>query len=132
MKPLHCSYLGSWIRIASWLFLFGLYAAHCTRLIIAGEVLSLPLYSLLLWQFADGMTLERTTLVYLVSYLAYLSFNVFACTRCPRPRRQRCDVVKTDAATEMLLGRLLSRPQPGKVGATLLLGPGRLGACPCS
>jgi PST family polysaccharide transporter len=69
--------LGSWIRIGSWLFLFGLYAAHRTRLIVVGEVLSLPLYSVLLWQFADGMTLERTALLYLVSYLAYLGFNVF-------------------------------------------------------
>jgi len=69
--------LGSWIRIASWLFMFGLFAAHRTRLIIVGEFLSLPLFALLLWQFADGMTLERTTLLYLGSYLAYLSFNVF-------------------------------------------------------
>lgn len=68
--------LGSWLRIVSWLFLFGLFAAHRTRLIIAGEVLSLPLYALLLWLFADGMTLERTALLYLVSYLVYLSFNV--------------------------------------------------------
>ncbi len=69
--------LGSWIRIASWLFLFGLFAAHRTRLIIAGEFLSLPLFALLLWQFADGMTLERTAQLYLGSYLAYLSFNMF-------------------------------------------------------
>jgi len=67
--------LGSWIRIASWLFLFGLFAAHRTRLIMTGEVLSLPLYALLLWLFADGMTLERTALLYLVSYLVYLAFT---------------------------------------------------------
>jgi len=67
--------LGSWIRIASWLFLFGLFSAHRTRLIIAGEVLSLPLLALLLWLFADSMTLEKAALLYLASYLAYLSFN---------------------------------------------------------
>jgi O-antigen/teichoic acid export membrane protein len=67
--------LGSWIRIASWLFLFGLFAAHRTRLIMAGEVLSLPLYALLLWLFSAGMTLERTALLYLVSYLVYLAFT---------------------------------------------------------
>lgn len=67
--------LGSWIRIASWLFLFGMFAAHRTRLIMVGEVLSLPLYALLLWLFAAGMTLERTALLYLVSYLVYLSFT---------------------------------------------------------
>lgn len=70
--------LGSWIRIASWLFLFGLFAAHRTRLIMAGEILSLPLYALLLWLFAEGLTLERAGLLYLVSYLVYLVFNAIA------------------------------------------------------
>jgi len=70
--------LGSWTRIASWLFLFGLFAAHRTRLIVAGELLSLPLFALLLWLFAEGMTLERTALLYFVSYLAYLVFNAVA------------------------------------------------------
>lgn len=70
--------LGCWMRIASWVFLFGLFAAHRTWLIVAGEVLSLPLYALLLWLFADGMTLERTALLYLVSYSVYLGFNVAA------------------------------------------------------
>jgi len=70
--------LGSWIRIASWLFLFGLFAAHRTRLIVAGELLSLPLFALLLWLFAEGMTLERTALLYFVSYLVYLVFNAIA------------------------------------------------------
>ncbi|MFZ5523132.1 MAG: hypothetical protein ACOY9D_03485 [Pseudomonadota bacterium] len=70
--------LGSWTRIASWLFLFGLFAAHRTRLIIAGEVLSLPLYALLLWLFADGLTLERTAMLYLASYLVYLGFNAIS------------------------------------------------------
>ena len=70
--------LGSWLRIASWLFLFGLFAAHRTRLIVAGEVLSLPLFALLLWLYADGMSLERCALLYLFSYLVYLAFNVVA------------------------------------------------------
>ena len=70
--------LGSWIRIASWLFLYGLFAAHRTWLIVAGEILSLPLLALLLWLFAEGMTLERTALLYLVSYLVYLGFNTVA------------------------------------------------------
>lgn len=70
--------LGCWIRIAAWLFLFGLFAAHRTWLIVAGEMLSLPLFALLLWLFADGMTLERTALLYLASYLVYLGFNAVA------------------------------------------------------
>ena len=67
--------LGCWIRIAAWLFLYGLFSAHRTGLIMAGEILSLPLYALLLWLFADGMTLERSALLYLVSYLVYLVFT---------------------------------------------------------
>ncbi len=70
--------LGSLIRIASWVLLFGLFSAHRTGMIMAGEILSLPLYALLLWLFADGMTLERTALLYFVSYLAYLVFNAMA------------------------------------------------------
>ena len=70
--------LGCLIRIASWLFLFGLFAAHRTWLIVAGEMLSLPLFALLLWLYADGMTLERTALLYFVSYLVYLGFNAIA------------------------------------------------------
>jgi len=80
--------LGSWVRIASWVFLFGLFAAHRTRLIIAGEVLSLPLYALLLWLFAEGMTLERTALLFLVSYLVYLGFTAIALL-CPFRGKQR-------------------------------------------
>lgn len=70
--------LGCWIRIVSWLFLYGLFAAHRTWLIVAGEVLSLPLFALLLWLFAKEMTLERAALLYLVSYLVYLGFNACA------------------------------------------------------
>jgi len=40
--------------------------------------LSLPFLALLLRLFADGMTLERTALLYLASYLVYLGFNVAA------------------------------------------------------
>jgi len=70
--------LGCWIRIASWVFLFGLFSAHRTGLIMVGEILSLPLFALLLWLYADGITLERTALLYLISYLAYLGFNAVA------------------------------------------------------
>jgi O-antigen/teichoic acid export membrane protein len=70
--------LGCWIRIASWVFLFGLFAAHRTKLIIVGELFSLPLYALLLWLFADGMTLERAAILCLVSYVVYLIFNIIA------------------------------------------------------
>lgn len=80
--------LGSWVRIAAWLFLFGLYAAQRTRLIVAGEVLSLPLYALLLWLYANGMTLERAALLYLLSYLAYLCFNAACVLQLSRRQRR--------------------------------------------
>ncbi|MFI4939160.1 MAG: hypothetical protein ACHP7O_02260 [Burkholderiales bacterium] len=69
---------GCWVRIASWLFLYGLFATHRTWAIIVGEVLSLPLFVLMLWLFSSGMTLERMALLYLVSYLVYLGFNAIA------------------------------------------------------
>ncbi len=75
--------LGCWIRIASWVLLFGLFAAHRTKLIIVGELFSLPLYALLLWLFADGMTLERAAILCLVSYGVYLIFNVIALLNSP-------------------------------------------------
>ncbi|MGC2165493.1 MAG: hypothetical protein WA632_05720 [Gallionella sp.] len=70
--------LGSWVRIASWVFLFGLFAAHRTWMIVIGEVLSLPLFALLLWCFGTGMTLERAASLFLLSYLVYLIFNAVA------------------------------------------------------
>ncbi len=70
--------VGCWVRIASWVFLFGLFAAHRTWMIVIGEVLSLPLFALLLWCFGTGMTLERAAALFLISYLVYLIFNVVA------------------------------------------------------
>jgi polysaccharide transporter, PST family len=67
--------LGSLIRIASWVFLFGLYAARRTVLIAAGEILSLPLFALLLWMYAAQLSLEWVALLYCTTYLVYLTFN---------------------------------------------------------
>jgi PST family polysaccharide transporter len=75
---------GSWIRIASWVFLFGLFAMHRTWLIVAGEILSLPLFAFLLWLFGQGMSLERAALLFALSYLVYFAFNVIALTYEPR------------------------------------------------
>jgi PST family polysaccharide transporter len=76
--------LGDWLRIASWVFLYALYAMRRTALIIAGEVFSLPLYALLLYVYAGGMTLERAGLLYLLSYLVYVVFNAVAVMRMSR------------------------------------------------
>ena len=66
---------GSWVRIVSWVFLYGLFAAHRTRTIMLGEFLSLPLFAALLWLGRDGMTLERASMLYLVTYLVYAIVN---------------------------------------------------------
>jgi len=70
--------LGCWVRVGSWVFLNGLFAAHRTRAIIIGEVLSLPLLALLLRLNAQGMTLERTAAIYLAVYCVYLAYNAAA------------------------------------------------------
>lgn len=67
--------LGCLLRIASWVFLYGLYAARCTWFIIGGEVLSLPLFASLLWWYADSLSLERVAMLYCISYVAYLAFT---------------------------------------------------------
>jgi len=77
--------LGDWLRIASWVFLFALYAMRRTLLIIVGEVFSLPLYALLLHLYSASMTLELAGLLYFLSYLSYLVFNAAAVLHVPRP-----------------------------------------------
>jgi PST family polysaccharide transporter len=70
--------LGSLLRVASWVFLYGLYAVRRTLLLVAGEVLSLPLLVFLLWLFDKNLTLERAALLYCVTYVVYLVFNAVA------------------------------------------------------
>jgi PST family polysaccharide transporter len=70
--------LGSWLRVASWVFLYGLYAVRRTLLLVAGEVLSLPLLVLLLWLYEKNLTLERAALLYCVTYIVYMAFNAVA------------------------------------------------------
>lgn len=67
--------LGCLLRIAAWVFLYGLYAARRIWLIVWGEVLSLPLFAFLLWWQADRLSLERVALLYCLSYVAYLAFT---------------------------------------------------------
>jgi PST family polysaccharide transporter len=74
-------FAGSLVRIASWLPLFGLYAALRTRAIAIGELLSLPLFAGLLFAAGDRLTLEIAGALWLASYLAYAAFNVWALRR---------------------------------------------------
>jgi O-antigen/teichoic acid export membrane protein len=80
--------LGSWIRVASWVFLYGLYATHRTWLIAAGEILSLPLLVFLLWLYRGNMSLELISLLYCATYVVYAAFNA-AALFCSRPQQAK-------------------------------------------
>jgi O-antigen/teichoic acid export membrane protein len=79
-------YAGSLARIASWVPLFALYAMRRTRALIVGELLSLPLFAVLLASFSEGLTLERAAAMWLVAYVVYGAFNLGAIRRTGTPR----------------------------------------------
>ena len=72
---------GSWVRVVSWLPLFALYALKRTRAIAIGELLSLPLFALLVVGAGDRLTLELAGGFWLAAYIAYAAFNVWAARR---------------------------------------------------
>ena len=74
-------FAGSVVRIAAWVPLFALYAMRRTRAITFGELLSLPLFAILVGAAGDRLTLELTALFWLVAYLAYGAFNAWAMLR---------------------------------------------------
>jgi O-antigen/teichoic acid export membrane protein len=79
-------YAGDFVRIASWLPFFALYALRRTRLLVAGEFLSLPLFALLLWLLGERLTLASAGAAWLATYLVYAAFNAFALLRAARSR----------------------------------------------
>ena len=74
-------FAGSLVRIASWIPLFALYAQRRTRAIAAGEFLSLPLFALLTVLGTPWLSLTFTAALWLVSFAAYLAFNLWAARR---------------------------------------------------
>jgi PST family polysaccharide transporter len=72
---------GSWVRIVAWLPLFALYALRRTRAIAVGELLSLPLFALLVAAAGDRLTLEFAAGFWLAAYIAYGAFNLWAARR---------------------------------------------------
>jgi PST family polysaccharide transporter len=72
---------GTLVRIAAWVPLFGLYAARKTVAITLGEVLSLPLFAALLALFAEGLTLERAGVLWVLSFAVYAAFNLWTVRR---------------------------------------------------
>jgi hypothetical protein len=71
-------FVGDALRMASWIFLFGLFARGAGRAVTLGEFLSLPLFALLLWLLPDKMTLPMIGLCWILSYAAYGIFNALA------------------------------------------------------
>jgi O-antigen/teichoic acid export membrane protein len=74
-------FIGSLVRIASWIPLFALYALRRTRAITIGEFLSLPLFALLVVLASSKLSLELAAGLWLASFLAYLAFNLQAVRR---------------------------------------------------
>ena len=72
---------GSWVRIAAWLPLFALYALKRTRAIAIGELLSLPLFAVLVLAAGSRLSLELAGGFWLAAYIAYAAFNFWAVRR---------------------------------------------------
>jgi O-antigen/teichoic acid export membrane protein len=74
-------FTGSAVRIASWIPLFALYAMRRTPAIAIGELLSLPLFAVLLLIFKNDLSLEAAGALWTASYVAYGAFNFWAVKR---------------------------------------------------
>jgi len=74
-------FAGNVMRVASWVPLFALFAMRRTSAITAGELLSLPLFAVLLTILGDGLSLETVGGLWLASYTAYCAFNLWAVRR---------------------------------------------------
>jgi O-antigen/teichoic acid export membrane protein len=74
-------FIGGWVRIASWVEMFGLYAQRRTIALAVGEFLSLPLFAALALAAGERLTLEWVGVFWLGSYGAYLAFNWWAVRR---------------------------------------------------
>jgi PST family polysaccharide transporter len=74
-------FAGSWLRVAAWVAMFGLYALRRTRALAVGELLSLPFFAALLFVAGQRLSLELVGAFWLVAYAAYLAFNLAALRR---------------------------------------------------
>lgn len=80
-------FLGDWVRVASWVALFGLFARRSAWAIAVGEFLSLPLFALLL-SLLRPQYLHEVGLLWLLAYLAYALFNMAALHRSVKAMRE--------------------------------------------
>lgn len=79
--------LGDWVRVMSWVALYGLFARRSAWAIAIGEFLSVPLFALLLTLLAGRYDLRQIGLIWLATYLAYAAFNGTALWRSLRRMR---------------------------------------------
>jgi len=70
--------LGDFLRVVSWVFLYGLYARQASRAVTMGEFLSTPLFALLLWFAVRPASLWDVGMAWALAYLAYAVFNGLA------------------------------------------------------
>ena len=74
-------FAGTLVRIASWLPLYALYAMRRTGAIAAGEILSMPLFAVLLAAYPGRLTLAWAGVLWLAAYASYALFNLWAIRR---------------------------------------------------
>jgi PST family polysaccharide transporter len=74
-------FTGSAVRIGSWIPLFALYAMRRTPAITIGELLSLPLFAVLLLIFKNHLSLGTAGALWTAAYAAYGAFNFWAVKR---------------------------------------------------
>jgi hypothetical protein len=76
--------VGEWLRMGSWILLYGLFATGSQRVIAVGELCSLPLFAGLLWLvwwLRAKLSLQDAAWAYLAAYVVYLIFNGWAIWR---------------------------------------------------
>jgi O-antigen/teichoic acid export membrane protein len=74
-------FVGTLVRIASWLPLYALYAMRRTRSLAIGEFLSMPLFATLLAAYPKPLSLEAAGALWLAAYAGYAMFNLWAVRR---------------------------------------------------
>jgi polysaccharide transporter, PST family len=72
---------GTFVRIASWLPLYALYAMRRTGPLVVGEFLSMPMFAGLLALYPWPLALESAGALWLAAYAAYGLFNLWAVRR---------------------------------------------------
>lgn len=71
-------FIGDWLRMVAWVFLYGLYARQVPRAVTIGEFLSIPLFALLVWFAIPPSGLAEVGLAWALAYVAYAVFNGLA------------------------------------------------------